>query len=291
MTINRKERTARFDFNGSSPQVYGNTNSPKAVVYSAIIYCLRCLVNTDIPLNQGCLKPIEVIIPKNSLLWPSSQAAVVGGNVLTSQRITDIILKGFKACADSQGCMNNFTFGNDTISYYETIGGGAGAGPSWHGRSGVQVHMTNTRITDVEIMERRYPVMIEKFSYRPHTGGKGLFCGGNGLVRKFLFLTELEVSILSERRVYSPNGIEGGENGEKGYNFFINKDGLVFNLGGKNTVRVKKGESVLILTPGGGGYGKYNPESKSKEEFVSNSNFLNMHFGSLSKYYSDQYSV
>jgi 5-oxoprolinase (ATP-hydrolysing) len=292
MTINRKEKTAIFDFTGSGAQVYGNTNSPKAVVYSAIIYCLRCLVNTEIPLNQGCLKPIEVIIPKNSLLWPSSEAAVVGGNVLTSQRITDIILKGFSACANSQGCMNNFTFGNDEISYYETIGGGAGAGPTWHGRRGVQVHMTNTRITDVEIMERRYPVMIETFSYRQNSGGKGFYSGGDGLIRKFLFLKDLGVSILSERRVYSPNGIEGGENGEKGYNYYINKEGYVFNLGGKNSISVKKGESILIMTPGGGGYGKYdNSKRREEDESINFKQNTNFNVGSLAKYYNDQYSV
>ena len=291
MTINRKDKTAIFDFTGTSPQVYGNTNAPKAVVYSAIIYCLRCLVNTDIPLNQGCLKPIEVIVPKNSLLWPSPNAAVVGGNVLTSQRITDVILRGFKACADSQGCMNNFTFGNDEISYYETIGGGAGAGPNWHGRSGVQVHMTNTRITDVEIMERIYPVLIETFSYRPKSGGRGLYFGGDGLIRKFLFLKNLGVSILSERRVYTPNGLEGGENGEKGYNFLINKEGFVYNLGGKNSVNVQNGDSVLIMTPGGGGYGKYDENEKKENRNDVNLQLLSVNYGSLAKYYNDQYSV
>jgi 5-oxoprolinase (ATP-hydrolysing) len=145
--INRNNGTAIFDFRGTDPEVYGNTNAPVSVTKSAVIYTLRCLVNRDIPLNQGCLNPIEIIIPEGTLLCPSDTAAVVGGNVLTSQRVTDVILTAFKAAACSQGCMNNFTFGNETMGYYETIAGGAGAGPTWHGAHAVQVHMTNTRIT------------------------------------------------------------------------------------------------------------------------------------------------
>ncbi|MEC8360264.1 MAG: hydantoinase B/oxoprolinase family protein, partial [SAR324 cluster bacterium] len=151
LTIDRRDGSACFDFAGTGTELWGNLNTPRAVTYSAVLYALRCLIHQDMPLNQGCLNSIEILIPEGSLLSPSEEAAVVGGNVLTSQRITDVILKAFGACAASQGCMNNLTFGNERFGYYETIGGGAGAGPSWHGQSGVHTHMTNTRITDPEI--------------------------------------------------------------------------------------------------------------------------------------------
>ena len=152
---------------------------------------------------------------------PSEKAAVVGGNVLTSQRVTDVIFRAFNACAASQGCTNNFTFGNDRFGYYETIGGGSGAGESWHGTSGVHTHMTNTRITDPEVLERRYPVMLREFSLRKHSGGLGKFQGGDGLVREVEFLEPLNAAILSERRVYQPYGLEGGNPGKCGTNLFI----------------------------------------------------------------------
>jgi 5-oxoprolinase (ATP-hydrolysing) len=295
--INRKTRTAIFDFTGTSYQVYGNINTPKAVTYSAIIYCMRCLVNSEIPLNQGCLTPITIIIPKDSLLWPNKHCAVVGGNVTTSQRITDIVLKAFKACAASQGDMNNLTFGNDRLGYYETIGGGAGAGPSWHGKSGVQVHMTNTRITDVEIIERRYPVLIKKFSFRPNSGGKGKFKGGDGIIRIFKFLEPLKVSILSERRVFSPFGIEGGKDGAKGVNLFIKKEEneeIIFNIGSKNSISVNKDDLFVIMTPGGGGYGfpeeneNIDKEKQQEHHYSIYENRIGQ--GSLSQYIYNQYS-
>jgi 5-oxoprolinase (ATP-hydrolysing) len=186
--IDRAEGSALFDFTGTGPEIYGNLNAPPAVTASAIIYCLRCLLpTTDIPLNQGCLAPIEIRIPKNTILNPSSEAAVVGGNVTTSQRVTDVVLKAFKACAASQGCMNNLTFGDATMGYYETIAGGAGAGPTWHGCSAVHTHMTNTRITDPEILERRYPVILREFAVRKDSGGQGCFRGGDGAVRQMEF--------------------------------------------------------------------------------------------------------
>jgi 5-oxoprolinase (ATP-hydrolysing) len=164
LTLDRRAGSAVFDFTGTSYEVYGNWNAPPAVTCAAVIYCVRCLVNQEIPLNQGCLKPIEIIVPDGTFLSPSENAAVVGGNVLTSQRVTDVCLAAFTACADSQGCMNNLTFGDDTFGYYETIAGGAGAGPGWDGASGVQCHMTNTRITDPEILERRYPVVGQLYA-------------------------------------------------------------------------------------------------------------------------------
>jgi 5-oxoprolinase (ATP-hydrolysing) len=291
ITIDRKYKKAVFDFSGTSCQVYGNINTPRSVTYSSIIYCLRCLVNSEIPLNQGCLNPVIIIIPQNSLLWPSETCAVVGGNVTTSQRITDIILKCFKACAASQGDMNNFTFGNDSIGYYETIGGGSGAGPTWHGKSGVQVHMTNTRITDVEIIERRYPVLIENFGLRRGTGGRGKYNGGDGIIRTFRFLSPLKVSILSERRVYPPFGLEGGEDGAKGINLYIRKDNIIFNIGSKNSINVEIGDSIVIMTPGGGGYGSYDESGKMAEDENKNKNIGFHSYGSLSKYFSDQFQI
>jgi 5-oxoprolinase (ATP-hydrolysing) len=188
ITINRQEGSACFDFTGTGHEIYGNLNAPPAVTASAIIYCLRCLLSElDIPLNQGCLTPITMIIPSHSILNPSENAAVVGGNVLTSQRVTDVVLKAFKACAASQGCMNNLTFGDETMGYYETIAGGAGAGPTWIGCSAVHTHMTNTRITDVEILERRYPVIVRQFGIRPHSGGDGRYRGGDGVIRQLEF--------------------------------------------------------------------------------------------------------
>lgn len=189
VTIDRTEGSAVFDFSGSGWEIYGNLNAPPAVTCSAVIYCLRCLLpDSDIPLNQGCLTPIEIRIPKGSILNPSPRAAVVGGNVLTSQRVTDVILLAFQACAASQGCMNNLTFGSDkTGGYYETIAGGSGAGPTWQGCDGVHTHMTNTRITDAEILERRYAVILRRFGIRDGSGGRGRFRGGNGVVREIEF--------------------------------------------------------------------------------------------------------
>lgn len=247
--------SAVFDFTGTGYEVYGNCNAPRAVCLSAIIYCLRCMIKYDIPLNQGCLSPIHVIIPTGSILSPSEEAAVVGGNVLTSQRIVDVIFKAFKACAASQGCMNNITFGDESMGYYETVAGGAGAGPNFHGRSGIHTHMTNTRITDPEVLEKRYPVILEEFHLRKDTGGQGLYKGGDGVIRKFLFRRHVTLSVLTERRVFAPYGLEGGEEGKKGLNLLIRKDGRIINLGSKNTAKIFPGDRFLLQTPGGGGYG------------------------------------
>ena len=167
----------------------------------------------------------------------------------------DVILKAFGASAASQGCMNNLTFGNESFGYYETIGGGAGAGPDWHGQSGVHTHMTNTRITDPEILEKRYPVLLRRFAIRKESGGKGLFNGGDGLIREIEFQKPLTVAIISDRRIYSPYGYDGGCQGEKGKNIFIKNDGTKRDFGGKNITQAQKGDRILILTPGGGGYG------------------------------------
>lgn len=285
VTINKDKGKATLDFSGTSQEVYGNLNAPKAITYSAIIYCLRCLVNEDIPLNQGFLRPLQIIIPRGSLLDPSLNAAVVAGNVLTSQRITDVVFKAFGAMADSQGCCNNFTFGTGGNSedkssyskgfgYYETIAGGHGAGPTWDGVSAVHVNMTNTKMTDVEVFEKRYPVILREFSIRQNSGGNGLHKGGNGAYRDIEFRIALQASILSERRVHAPNGIKGGKPGAKGLNLWIRQtfdpvsgkylETKEVNIGGKNSVSLSAGDRIILQTPGGGGFGE--PETPSSGE-------------------------
>lgn len=267
ISIDREKGGAKFDFTGTGLQIYGNLNAPKAITASAILYCLRCLISIDIPLNQGCLNPIEIIIPEDSLLAPAEGAAVVGGNVLTSQRITDVVFRAFEACAASQGCTNNLTFGTGGkqadgshkagFGYYETIGGGSGAGETWQGVSGVHTHMTNTRITDIEIFERRYPVILHEFGLRTGSGGVGQHSGGEGIVREIEFTIPVQCSILSERRVFRPYGLKGGGAGACGRNVWIKKEtGREVSLGGKNTVDMAAGDRLRILTPGGGAWGK-----------------------------------
>lgn len=293
--IDREAGAATFDFTGTGHEIFGNLNAPPAVTASAIIYCLRCLLpDMDIPLNQGCLAPIQIVIPSNSILNPSPTAAVVGGNVLTSQRVTDVVLRAFKACAASQGCMNNLTFGDATMGYYETIAGGAGAGPTWHGCSAVHTHMTNTRITDVEILERRYPVIVRQFGIRPASGGKGQFHGGDGVIRALEFTKPLVVSILSERRAFQPYGMAGGENGARGQNLlYYAQDQRTVSLGGKNTVSVAPGDRLTIFTPGGGGYGAQSDEAVPAAVAAGTPlNPVEMKTsGSLSQYVMNQESV
>ncbi|KAJ2926115.1 hypothetical protein H1R20_g10974, partial [Candolleomyces eurysporus] len=229
--INEDEGSAVLDFEGTGFEVRGNLNAPISVVHSAVIYCMRAMLDLDIPLNAGCLVPLTIHIPKKSLLSPSRTAAVCGGNVLTSQRIVDVVLKAFHACAASQGCTNNLTFGaggkdkdGKNIAgwgYYETIAGGSGAGSGWHGTDGVHTHITNTRIGDVEILERRYPVMIHRFGLREGSGGVGKWHGGEGVVREIEFLEPMQVSMLSERRTRQPYGMEGGGPGGLGRNTWI----------------------------------------------------------------------
>ncbi|EAU86711.2 cytoplasmic protein [Coprinopsis cinerea okayama7 len=291
--IDETEGSAVLDFEGTGCEVRGNLNAPISVVHSAVIYCMRSMLDLDIPLNAGCLVPLTVKIPKKSLLSPSRTAAVCGGNVLTSQRIVDVVLKAFHAAAASQGCTNNLTFGaggkdkdgkNVTgWGYYETIAGGSGAGPSWHGTDGVHTHITNTRIGDVEILERRYPVMIHQFGLRQGSAGVGKWHGGEGVVREIEFLEPLQVSILSERRTRQPYGMEGGGPGGFGRNTWIKQcreeDGdldplnptLVtreINIGGKATVWMGAGDRLKIETPGGGAWGKCEGTVKGRGEHV-----------------------
>lgn len=246
--------SATFDFSATDAQQWGNLNTPRAVTTSAVLYCLRCIVAEDIPLNQGCLRPVQIITRPGSILDPAPDLGVVGGNVLTSQRIVDVVLRAFGMVAASQGCMNNLTFGAEGFGYYETIGGGSGAGPGWHGASGIHTHMTNTRITDVEILEQRYPVVVDKFALRQDSGGAGQWHGGDGLVRELRFLHPMQVSILSERRVFAPYGHGGAESGTRGRNLLLRTDLTEVNLGAKNSVCVQPGECIRIETPGGGGW-------------------------------------
>src|SRR5262249_42164899 len=211
-------RALEIDFAGTGPQVDGNLNAPRAVSVAAVIYVLRALVGEDIPLNSGCLRPVTLTIPSHSVLDPDPERAVCGGNVETSQRVVDVLLGALDRLAACQGTMNNLTFGNARFGYYETIGGGAGAGPGFDGASGVHTHMTNTRITDPEVLESRFPVRVIEFSLRAGSGGAGKWRGGDGLVRELEFLEPMHVSILSERRTRAPFGLAGGGPGATGHN-------------------------------------------------------------------------
>ncbi len=244
-----------IDFAGTGPAVAGNLNAPPAVVQAAVIYVLRALVAERIPLNGGCLDPVEVRVPPGSLLDPPPGAAVAGGNVETSQRIVDVLLGALGRVAASQGTMNNVAFGDASFGYYETIGGGAGAGDGFHGASGVHTHMTNTRITDIEVLEARHPVRLLEFALRRGSGGAGRWRGGDGLVRRYEFLAPVTLSILSERRTTAPYGLRGGAPGAPGRNAIRRRDGRREELGGKASAELAAGDRLSIETPGGGGYG------------------------------------
>ncbi|XP_029175794.1 5-oxoprolinase [Nylanderia fulva] len=271
VNLDLEKGEAVFDFRDTGYEVWGNCNAPRAITLSAIIYCLRCMVGRDIPLNQGCLKPVKIIIPKGSLLDPSEGAAVVGGNVLTSQRIVDVILTAFEICAASQGCMNNVTLGTEDWGYYETVAGGSGAGPTWDGRSGVHTHMTNTRITDPEILELRYPIILNQFSLRFGSGGNGTHIGGDGVVREMIFRAPMTLSVLTERRVHHPPGFDNGEEGACGLNILMRADGRQINLGPKAAIPVYTGDRFIMETPGGGGYGPVGKREQAKKSSVLSS--------------------
>jgi len=248
--------SAEFDFSGTGLQLFGNLNAPRAITYSAILYALRTMISQDIPLNQGCLSPLSIKIPEGSFLAPGPDAATVGGNVETSQRVTDVLFQCFEAVADSQGTCNNLTFGCELFGYYETIGGGAGAGPGFDGQSAVQVHMTNTRSTDPEVFEKRYPVVLHTFGLRPGSGGSGQWRGGDGIVRDIEFRRPVQLSIMSERRSFAPHGLHGGGAGARGENLWVPRGGAPRSIGGKNTLQLGTGDRVVIKTPGGGGCGE-----------------------------------
>jgi len=253
VTVTIKDDTAEVDFTGTGPQVSGNLNAPYAVTKAAVIYAFRALVSRVIPLNDGCLKPIRITIPKGCILNPTPPAAVAGGNVETSMRIVDVLFGALGVVAAGQGTMNNVAFGGENSTYYETICGGAGAGFGFDGTDAVHTHMTNTRITDPEVIERRYPVIIRRFSIRADSGGRGYWRGGNGVKREIEFLEPMAASVVSERRVYSPYGLNGAQNGKPGRNRLI-RDGVVIPIPGKAGVMVETGDILSIETPGGGGF-------------------------------------
>jgi N-methylhydantoinase B len=250
------------DFTGTAPQSRGNANTPLSVTKSAVYYVLRCLLPSDIPPNHGCYARVKVTAPKGSLLNPRWPAAVSSGNVETSQRIVDVLLLALKDLlpdqipAQGQGTMNNLAIGWNKKTYYETIGGGMGGSPKFDGASAVQVHMTNTANTPIEAIEGIYPVRVLKTALREGSGGEGTHPGGMGITREFFFLEDAVVSIQSERRRFPPKGIGGGYNGKCGSNLLRRVDGTIIGLPGRCTLRVSKGECLIINTPGGGGFGQ-----------------------------------
>jgi len=255
ITIEPESRSAKIDFTGTSPQQNNNFNAPAAVCKAAVLYVFRTLVDDDIPLNAGCLKPLEIIIPEGCMLNPNYPAAVVAGNVETSQNITDALYGALGIMAASQGTMNNFTFGNANYQYYETICGGSGAGANFPGTDAVQTNMTNSRLTDPEVLEWRFPVLLESFEIRANSGGKGKYDGGNGVIRKIKFREAMIAGILSGRRVIPPYGLKGGENGKLGQNSVQRVNGEIELLGSTATVEMEPGDIFMIETPGGGGWG------------------------------------
>ena len=257
VSVDQDKRCARVDFSGTSGQTNNNLNAPASVTKAAVLYVFRCLVDSDIPMNAGCLKPIEIVLPKGSILNPNPPAAVAGGNVETSQAVVDALFAALGVVAASQGTMNNLTFGDDEHQYYETIGGGSGAGPDFDGVAAIQSHMTNSRLTDPEILEARYPVIVEEFSIRKGSGGKGAHKGGDGATRRIRFLRDMRVGILSTRRDTDPFGLNGGEAGARGVNTLIRADGERISMRGRDEAEVNAGDAIEIETPGGGGYGKY----------------------------------
>lgn len=250
------QHQARIDFTGTSNQRSTNFNAPAAVCKAAVLYVFRTLVEDQIPLNAGCLKPLEIVIPEGSLLNPSYPAAVVAGNVEISQAIVDALYGALGVMAASQGTMNNFTFGNRNYQYYETICGGSGAGPDFDGTDAVHTHMTNSRLTDPEVLEWRFPVILESFGICPHSGGRGMHQGGRGVVRRLRFQEPMTAAILSSHRTVPPHGLEQGEPGSLGRTWVERQTGRVKELGGQAEVEMASGDVFVIETPGGGGYGK-----------------------------------
>jgi 5-oxoprolinase (ATP-hydrolysing) len=253
--VDEQARRATVDFTGTSPQRADNFNAPASVTTAAVLYVFRALVDTDIPLNAGCLEPIDIVIPPGSMLSPVFPAAVAAGNVETSQAVTAALLGALGAAAASQGTMNNVTFGDDRYQYYETICGGAGAGPGWDGCSAVHTHMTNSRLTDPEVLEWRYPVRVDAFTLRSGSGGEGAHRGGDGAVRRLRFLEPLTAAIVSSSRRVPPYGLAGGLPGAPGRNAVERADGTVEELPGVAQTRMEPGDVLVIETPGGGGYG------------------------------------
>ena len=254
--VDRASRSATIDFTGTSPQSAFNYNAPTAICRAVVLYVFRTLVGRDIPMNEGCLKPLELIIPEGSMINPISPAAVISGNTEVSQSIADALYGALGVIAGSQGTMNNFVYGNDTHQNYETICGGTGAGDGFHGTSAVHSHMTNTRMTDPEVLETRFPVRVDEFSIRKGSGGLGQFVGGNGIVRRLTFNEAMTVTTLSSHRQCPPQGAQGGGPGQTGENAVERANGGVEPLKGNDQVALFPGDTFVMKTPGGGGFGK-----------------------------------
>ncbi len=255
VSIDRANRTGIIDFTGTSAQRPTNFNAPSAVCMAAVLYVFRTLVEDEIPMNAGVLKPLKVIIPEGSMLSPQYPAAVVAGNVETSQCVTDALYGALGVLAASQGTMNNFTFGNETYQYYETICGGAGAGPDFDGCDAVHTHMTNSRLTDPEVLEWRFPVLVESFRIRKGSGGAGRYRGGDGVVRRIRFREAMTAAILANRRRVPPFGLAGGQAAKPGRNWVERNDGTRTELAATGKTEVRAGDVFVIETPGGGGFG------------------------------------
>jgi 5-oxoprolinase (ATP-hydrolysing) len=255
VTVDRTARTATIDFTGTSPLLSSNLNAPSAVVTAAVLYVFRTLVAEDIPLNEGCLRPLRIVIPTGSMLAPTYPAAVVAGNVETSQAVTGALYAARAIQAEGSGTMNNVSFGNDSFQYYETVASGSGAGEGFAGASVVQTHMTNSRLTDPEVLEWRFPVVVEEFSIRRGSGGAGRWRGGDGAVRRLRFREPATVTVLSGHRRVPPYGMAGGAPGALGSNRVERAGGSVSTLGGCDSTAVRAGDVLVIETPGGGGYG------------------------------------
>jgi 5-oxoprolinase (ATP-hydrolysing) len=256
LTIGADRRSATIDFTGTSAQLASNFNAPSAVVHAAVLYVFRTLVDDDIPLNAGCLRRIKIIVPKGSMLRPRFPAAVAGGNVETSQTVVNCLYGALGVLGSAQGTMNNLTFGNERFQYYETICSGAPAGEGFDGAAAVQTHMTNSRLTDPEVLELRYPVLLERFAIQRGSGGKGKWRAGDGTLRVIRFLERMECAILSGFRKIRPFGLHGGEDGQPGENWVRRKDGRIERLKGSDQTVLEPGEAIIIKTPTGGGFGK-----------------------------------
>jgi len=250
--IDENKDQATIDFTGTSAPLDNNFNAPMSVCKAVVLYVFRTLVDKDIPLNSGCLKPLTIIIPSNCFLNPQYPCAVVAGNVETSQQITNCLYGALGVMANSQGTMNNLTFGNDKYQYYETICGGSGAGYNYHGTDAIQTHMTNSRLTDPEVLEWRFPVRLDSFSIRKGSGGKGDFRGGDGVIRQIRFLESMTAGILSSHRLIPPSGLNGGGKGMVGKNHVIRESGEVETLGATAEVQMNVNDVFVIETPGGG---------------------------------------
>ena len=256
IAVDKNKREATVDFTGTSPQQPTNFNAPEPVARAAVLYVFRVMVDDDIPMNAGCLRPINIIIPERSMLSPEFPAAVVAGNVETSQAVTDTLFGALGAMAAAQGTMNNLNFGNAKYQYYETICSGSPAGPGFPGTDAVHTHMTNTRLTDPEVLEFRYPVLLEDFHIRKGSGGRGQWNAGDGVLRQIRFLEKMECTILSGHRRVPPFGLAGGGNGQIGENSVRRADGRNERLKGADATVLEAREAIIIQTPTAGGYGK-----------------------------------